>query len=81
MRPPSPCPDDLPVPAHRCAGTGSSPAHHTPSGSANGVPDRAPPRGLDPRPGLDGFPSFGNNCNHRAEEAIGNAADLWTAVG
>jgi hypothetical protein len=24
-------------------------------------------------------PSFGNNCNNRAEEAIGNAADLWTA--
>ncbi len=24
-------------------------------------------------------PSFGNNCNNRAEEAIGNAADLWVA--
>ena len=24
-------------------------------------------------------PSFGNNCNNRAEEAIGNAADFWTA--
>jgi len=23
--------------------------------------------------------SFGNNCNNRAEEAIGNAADLWRA--
>lgn len=24
-------------------------------------------------------PSFGNNCNNRAEEAIGTALDLWTA--
>lgn len=24
-------------------------------------------------------PSFGNNCNNRAEEAIGNATDLWAA--
>ena len=24
-------------------------------------------------------PSFGNNCNNRAEEAIGTAVDLWTA--
>jgi hypothetical protein len=24
-------------------------------------------------------PSFGNNCNNRAEEAIGSAHDLWTA--
>ncbi|WP_372807312.1 PaeR7I family type II restriction endonuclease [Pontiella sp.] len=24
-------------------------------------------------------PSFGNNCNNRAEEAIGSANDLWTA--
>lgn len=24
-------------------------------------------------------PSFGNNCNNRAEEAIGSAVDLWTA--
>lgn len=24
-------------------------------------------------------PSFGNNCNNRAEEAIGTAHDLWTA--
>jgi hypothetical protein len=24
-------------------------------------------------------PSFGNNVNNRAEEAIGNAVDLWTA--
>jgi hypothetical protein len=24
-------------------------------------------------------PSFGNNCNNRAEEAIGNATDFWTA--
>lgn len=24
-------------------------------------------------------PSFGNNCNNRAEEAIGSAADFWTA--
>ena len=24
-------------------------------------------------------PSFGNNANNRAEEAIGNAVDLWTA--
>ena len=24
-------------------------------------------------------PSFGNNCNNRVEEAIGNAVDLWTA--
>lgn len=24
-------------------------------------------------------PSFGNNTNNRAEEAIGNAVDLWTA--
>lgn len=24
-------------------------------------------------------PSFGNNCNNRAEEAVGNAADLWAA--
>lgn len=23
--------------------------------------------------------SFGNNCNNRAEEVIGNAVDLWTA--
>jgi hypothetical protein len=23
--------------------------------------------------------SFGNNCNNRSEEAIGNATDLWTA--
>jgi len=23
--------------------------------------------------------SFGNNCNNRSEEAIGNAVDLWTA--
>ncbi len=23
--------------------------------------------------------SFGNNCNNRAEEAIGSAADLWRA--
>lgn len=26
-----------------------------------------------------GGPSFGNNINNRAEEAIGNATDLWTA--
>ena len=26
-----------------------------------------------------GGPSFGNNCNNRAEEALGNAQDLWTA--
>lgn len=24
-------------------------------------------------------PSFGNNCNNRTEEALGNAVDLWTA--
>lgn len=24
-------------------------------------------------------PSFGNNCNNRCEEALGNAVDLWTA--
>lgn len=24
-------------------------------------------------------PSFGNNCNNRVEEALGNATDLWTA--
>ena len=24
-------------------------------------------------------PSFGNNANNRAEEALGNAVDLWTA--
>lgn len=24
-------------------------------------------------------PSFGNNCNNRAEEAIGSAHDIWTA--
>ena len=24
-------------------------------------------------------PSFGNNCNNRVEEAVGNATDLWTA--
>ncbi len=24
-------------------------------------------------------PSFGNNCNNRAEEALGNAVDFWTA--
>ncbi len=24
-------------------------------------------------------PSFGNNCNNRAEEALGNATDFWTA--
>src|SRR5262249_17139040 len=24
-------------------------------------------------------PSFGNNCNNRVEDAIGNATDLWTA--
>lgn len=24
-------------------------------------------------------PSFGNNCNNRAEEALGNATDLWAA--
>jgi hypothetical protein len=24
-------------------------------------------------------PSFGNNCNNKAEEAIGSAHDLWTA--
>lgn len=24
-------------------------------------------------------PSFGNNCNNRCEEALGNAADLWAA--
>jgi hypothetical protein len=24
-------------------------------------------------------PSFGNNCNNRIEEALGNATDLWTA--
>ena len=24
-------------------------------------------------------PSFGNNCNNRAEEALGNATDYWTA--
>lgn len=26
-----------------------------------------------------GGPSFGNNCNNRAEEAIGTAHDFWTA--
>ncbi len=26
-----------------------------------------------------GGPSFGNNSNNRAEEAIGNAVDFWTA--
>ena len=25
------------------------------------------------------FPSFGNNCNNRAEEAIGTAQNFWTA--
>jgi hypothetical protein len=24
-------------------------------------------------------PSFGNNYNNRTEEAVGNAADFWTA--
>jgi hypothetical protein len=24
-------------------------------------------------------PSYGNNCNNRVEEALGNATDLWTA--
>ncbi len=24
-------------------------------------------------------PSFGNNCNNRAEEAVGSASDIWTA--
>lgn len=24
-------------------------------------------------------PSFGNNCNNRAEEVIGSAVDMWTA--